>query len=283
MTSPLLRAISERILILDGAMGTSIHGLDLSLEHDYCGCENCSEILVRTRPDEIEKIHRTFLEAGADAVETDSFGAMPHVLAEFDLQDDAFKLSKQSAEVARAACDAIATTDRPRFALGSLGPGTKLVTLGQIDWQRLIDSYTVAARGLIAGGVDALLLETCQDLLQVKAGINACLAALDAEGKTPDDIPIMVSLTIETTGTMLVGSSIEAALSALRRYPIASVGLNCATGPTEMAEHLQHLSKFWRGPVSCVPNAGLPVMVEGRTEYPLKPRPFADALAKFVD
>ena len=282
MTHPLFRHIARRPLLIDGAMGTSLHACDCDLHRDYLGKENCSEILVRTRPDVIRQIHETFLAAGADAVETDTFGANPLVLAEFDLADQARALNKEAAEIARAACDAHSTSDKPRFVLGSIGPGTKLVTLGHTTWDELIASYTEQARGLLDGGADAFFIETCQDILQVKCAVNACLDALAERGRDAADTPIMVSITIETTGTMLVGTEIAAAATALKPYPIASLGLNCATGPTEMADHVRWLSRHWDRPISVVPNAGLPILVEGRTEYPLKPRPFADAVARFV-
>ena len=283
MASTLSKLLGTRVLVLDGAMGTSLYERDLTIEGDYCGCENCTDILSRTRPDVVQEIHESFLAVGCDAVETNSFGANTLVLSEFDLQKEAYTLSKASAEIARAACDNHSTSDKPRFALGSMGPGTKLITLGQTDWDTLFTSYREEARGLIDGGVDALLIETCQDLLQVKCCVNACLAALDEKGKSHEDVPIMVSVTIEQTGTMLTGSSIEAAAHVLKQYPIASLGLNCATGPTEMGEYIHWLGKHWDRPISVYPNAGLPVLVEGRTEYPLKPGPMAEAIRKFVE
>lgn len=283
MGSRFAEAASQRVLVIDGAMGTSIYERDLSVEHDYCGCENCTDILVKTRPDVIQEIHESFLAVGADCVETDSFGSNPLVLSEFGLQDQAYTLSKMAAEVARAACDRYATSDKPRFVLGSMGPGTKLITLGNTDWDTMFASYREQVRGLVDGGVDALLIETCQDLLQVKCAINACIAALDERSRSPLDVPIMVSVTIEQMGTMLLGTSIEGAAAALKNYPIFSLGLNCATGPTEMAEHIKWLGKHWTGRVSVYPNAGLPVMVEGRTEYPLKPGPMAEAVQRFVE
>jgi len=280
----------RRVLVLDGAMGTSIFSRHLSVEQDYCGCENCTDILVRTRPDVIQEIHESFLVAGADCVETDSFGASKLTLGEFDLSDQTRSLNKMAAEIARAACDKHSTIDKPRFVLGSMGPGTKLITLGNTVWEEMLPSYAEQARGLLDGGVDAFLVETCQDLLQVKCAVNAILTALAERGKTPADVPIMVSVTIETTGTMLLGTSIEAAASALRAFPIMSLGLNCATGPAEMAEHVQYLGKHWGagGPggkqlVSVVPNAGLPVLLNGRTEYPLGPQPFVEAMVRFVE
>ena len=289
MASQFAKHAASRVLLLDGGMGTQIFARNLSVDGDYCGCENCTDILVKTRPDVIQEIHEAYLEAGADAVETDSFGANKLVLSEFDLTPETYALNKMAAEVARAACDKHATKDKPRFVIGSMGPGTKLITLGNTHWDEMLDSYREQARGLIDGGTDVLLLETCQDILQIKCGINAILAALAERNKTVDDIPIMVSVTIETTGTMLVGSSIEAATSVLSQYPIVSLGLNCATGPAEMADHIHFLGKHWgvgrtRGRfVSCLPNAGLPVLVEGRTEYPLQPQPFVEAMLKFVE
>ena len=282
MPSDLFRHLDRRPLVIDGAMGTSLHSCDCDLHRDYQDKENCSEILVRTRPDVVQRIHESFLAVGADAVETNTFGANPLVLAEFDLAGDTSALNQEAAEIARAACEAHTTNDKPRFVLGSMGPGTKLITLGHTTWDELLASYTEQARGLIAGGVNAFLIETCQDILQVKCAINACLDALAERGKDTTDIPIMVSVTIETTGTMLVGTEIAAVATALKPFPIASLGLNCATGPTEMAEHVRWLSRHWDRPISIVPNAGLPVLIEGRTEYPLTPEPFAKAVARYV-
>jgi 5-methyltetrahydrofolate--homocysteine methyltransferase len=280
--SPLLARLGRRPFVIDGAMGTSIHECNCDLERDYLGKENCTEILVQTRPEVIQGIHESFLEVGADAVETDTFGANKLVFAEFDLVEQTRELNKIAAEVARAACEKHSTKDKPRFVLGSMGPGTKLITLGHTDWDELLDSYTEQARGLLDGGVDAFLIETCQDILQVKCAINACLDALAERNKDASDVPIMANVTIETTGTMLVGTEIAAAAHALRGFPIASLGLNCATGPVEMTEHVRWLSRHWDRHIAIVPNAGLPVLVEGRTEYPLKPKPFADSVSRFV-
>jgi len=309
MHSRFLAELSRRVLVFDGAMGTSIHQHDLDLHKDYLGCENCTDLLVQTRPDVIQGIHESFLRVGADVVETDTFGSNRLVLVEFGLEGRAFELNKLAVDVARAACNAVETEDRPRFVAGSMGPGTRLVTLGNTDWDTMVASYREQALGLLAGeprrgggkaGVDVFIIETCQDILQVKCAINAVLSALRERDLTPLDVPIMVSVTIETTGTMLLGTSIEAAAAALRGYPILSLGLNCATGPTEMGEHVAWLGKHWGDApgstgfqpvpgapigrvVSVLPNAGLPVLVEGRTEYPLTPRPFAEALMKFVE
>lgn len=294
MPSRFIDELTRRVLVFDGAMGTSIHNHDLDVQSDYCGCENCTDILVRTRPDVIQTIHESFLEVGADVLETDTFGANPLVLADFGIASEARSLNRLAVEVAREACRKYSTPDRPRFVAGSIGPGTRLITLGNTTWEEMFDSYREQARGLLGAGeggqadgerVDVFTIETCQDLLQVKCAINAILAALEERKLTTRDVPIMVSITIETTGTMLLGTEIAAAAVALSRYPILSLGLNCATGPTEMAEHVQWLSRHWNRPgrySSILPNAGLPVLVEGRTEYPLTPAPFADAVGKFV-
>ncbi len=291
--SGLLREMSRRVMVFDGAMGTATHARALDLEKDFWGKENCPEVLVLSRPDVIQEIHESFFAVGADVVETDTFGGMPHVLAEFELADRCLEINKRAAEVARAAADKFSTRERPRFVAGSMGPGTKLITLGNIDWDAMFASYREQARGLLAGGVDAFVIETCQDLLQVKCAINGVLAALGERGKTALDVPIMASVTIETTGTMLLGTEIAAAATALAQYPICSLGLNCATGPTEMTPHVHWLGRAWgsrrglgacaRRGISVMPNAGLPVLVDGHAQFPLGPEPFADAMAKFVE
>jgi len=283
MSSRFLDALSKRVILLDGAMGTSVHACGCDLETDFLGKENCTEVLVLTRPDVIQGIHETFLEAGADGVETDSFGGASHVLAEFELDDRTREVNRRAAEIARAACDKFSTAQRPRFVMGSMGPGTKLLTLGQITWDRMLEAYTEQALGLIEGGADTLIIETCQDLLQVKCAVNACMNALREHGRTPQQIPILVSVTIETTGTMLLGSEIAAAAQALAGYPITSLGLNCATGPEHMSDHVRWLSRNWRRPISVVPNAGLPELKDGQTVYPLQPEPFARDVARFID
>ena len=284
-TSPLLEALTRRILVLDGAMGTSLQSCPDCRVDDWLGRENCSEILTKSRPDMIQRIHETFLEVGADCIETNTFGANLLVGAEFDDEVVAMtrELNREGVEIARAACDRYATPDRPRFVLGSMGPGTKLVSLGQTEWDLMLRSYEEQAEGLLDGGVDAFLIETCQDLLQVRCAVNACLKALEARGRDPFDVPIMVSITIETTGTMLLGSDIASAVNALRMLPIASLGLNCATGPVEMTSHVEYLCRHWDRFVSVVPNAGLPVLVDGAASYPLQPRPFAEAMRRFIE
>lgn len=285
MRSSFLSALEKRVLLFDGAMGTSIHACPDCTADDYLGRENCTDILVRSRPDLIQRIHESFLAAGADVVETDTFGSNRLVAAEFDEEMVGWvhELNVQAARVARAACEKYSTREQPRFVAGSIGPGTKLVTLGNTTWDIMLESYRAQVRGLVEGGVDCLIVETAQDLLQVKCAINACLDALGEAGRTHEDIPILVSVTMETTGTMLLGSDMAAVVNALKPFPIASLGLNCATGPTEMAEHIAYLSHHWDRPFSVIPNAGLPVLVEGRTEYPLRPDAFAAAMKRYLD
>ncbi|MFG0299576.1 MAG: methionine synthase [Phycisphaerales bacterium JB047] len=278
----LLQALSDRVLIWDGAMGTQTQGYDLSIDTDYMGCENCPDVLCFTRPDVIEEIHRGYYEAGSDVVTTNTFGAAAHTLGEFDLYDRAEELSHKAAEIARKAAEAYSTAEKPRYVAGSLGPGTKLITLGQISFDDMRDSYAHAARGLITGGVDCVLLETCQDLLQIKAAVAGIELAHDQLGIERGTVPIFVSVTIEQTGTMLVGSSIEAAIEALRPLPIASLGLNCATGPVEMVNTVRTLASRWDRHITLMPNAGLPTLVEGKTIYPLTSQGFKDAMELFL-
>ena len=290
MKSKLLEQMQKRVMFLEGAMGTMIHEQELPLS-DYNNLENCSEILSETRPDVIQGIHEGFLDAGADIVETNTFGGMPHVLQEFDLQDRVDELANASIEAARAAVKKHDSADKPRFVMGAIGPGTKLVTLGQISYPELEESYYQLAYALMKHGpgvsVDALLVETCQDLLQVKAVCNAVARAQQELGlwKTDNQIPIFVSVTIEQMGTMLVGSSINAALTALAPMPISNLGLNCGTGPKEMTEHLDELSQ--NAPedlfLSVYPNAGLPTLVEGKTVFPMQPEALADQVADLVE
>jgi 5-methyltetrahydrofolate--homocysteine methyltransferase len=276
----LRRALRQRVLVLDGAMGTMIHAAHLELERDYLGHENCCEVINLTRPEVVQGIHAAFLAAGCDAVETNSFGGMPHVLREFGLEARVREINLAAARAARAACQAHGTSDRPRFALGSMGPGTKLATLGQISYAELRRSYAAQAAALAEGGVDGFLIETCQDPLQIKAAVNA---ALDARRTSARDLPILVSVTMEVTGTMLVGTEMAATISLLDPYPIDLLSINCATGPREMSEHVRLLGQTSRRPIGCYPNAGLPQLVDGRPRYPLTPQELADWLLRFVD
>ena len=277
-----LKQLAQRVLFFDGAMGTSIHEYPLDIEKDYLGRENCTEALVLGRPDVIQEIHESYLKVGADIVETDTFNGNVITMADQDLSDRVREINIKAAQIARAACNKYSTPGKPRFVAGSIGPGTQLVTLNNTTWDKMLESYTEQVRGLIEGGVDVLLIETAQDLLQVKCTINACLKALNEAKKTPDDIPIMVQVTIEQTGTMLMGTEIAAVATALKPYPILSLGMNCATGPTEMTEHVRYLSEYWGKKISILPNAGIPTLVEGRTEFPLAPDSFATQMKRFV-
>ncbi len=280
MDSALLRALDERILVLDGAMGTSVHTYDLPLS-DYRGLENCTEILCLSRPDVIGEIHSRFLEVGCDAVETNTFGANKIVLAEFGLTDQTRELNRAASRIAREACNRYSTADQPRFVIGSIGPGTKLATLRQTTFDVLEDSYSEQIRGLMDGEVDGLLFETCQDILQAKAGLAAAETVFAECGRR---VPIMVQVTMETTGTMLVGCDIAAALTVLDAYPqIEVIGLNCATGPEQMSEHIRYLSEHCTRRISVVPNAGLPEVVDGRPRYPLSPEGLTRWLVEFVE
>ncbi|MGI9014720.1 MAG: methionine synthase [Phycisphaerales bacterium] len=283
--SQFLQQLKKRVLIFDGSMGATIQAMHLDVDRDYLGRENCVDLLVRSRPDLITAIHRAFLEAGADVLETNTFGANQLVFSEFDAELAGWTraLNREAAQLARQAADEFRSAEQPRFVAGSIGPGTRLITLGHTDWKTMHQSYFQQAAGLLEGGIDVFIIETAQDLLQVKCAINACLDALRAASRSVDDVPIMVSVTIETTGTMLVGTDIATAVHALAPYPIAVLGLNCATGPVEMAEHIATLASLWDRPISVIPNAGLPALVEGKTHFPLTPRPFVEALVRFVE
>ncbi len=281
--STFLSALSDRVLVFDGGMGTQLQGFDLPLS-DYQGLENCSEILNLTRPDVVGTIHRRYFEAGADIVETNSFGGAPWVLAEFGLQADTERINRVAAEVAREAALAFSSEARPRFVAGSIGPGTRLPTLGHIHWDEMYAGYRAQVRGLVQGGADVLLVETCQDLLQTKCALAAIVderAAL--RSVLGRDIPIMAQVTMETTGTMLLGSDIAAAVTVLEQYPIDLIGLNCATGPQEMAAHVAYLGRHARARISVLPNAGLPQLVDGKTCYPLRPDELADWHLRFIE
>ena len=276
---PILRNLRERVLVFDGAMGTQIQSADLTLD-DFKNLEGCNEILVETRPDVIEEIHARYFEAGADVVETNSFGGATYVLAEFGLEARTVELNEMAARVARKAADRHSTAARPCFVSGSMGPGTKLVTLGHISTDDLYESYRDYAKGLIAGGVDCLNIETCQDILQVKLAV---LASRDAMAELGREVPIFVTVTIETTGTMLVGSDIGAALTTLEALPVDVVGLNCATGPDLMQESVRFLGTHTTRRIMVMPNAGLPRNVGGQAVYDLTPAELGRFQARFVD
>ncbi len=272
--------LSARVVLGDGAMGTQVQARDLDIEADYLGCENCSEILNKSRPDLVREIHVENLEAGADALETNSFGGSPLTLGEFDLADEALVLNRRAAELAREAIEQFKGDGRDRFVLGSVGPGTKLPSLGHIDYQTLEDAYALQCDGLMAGTADAILIETCQDPLQAKAAINGAKRAVAAAGRAA---PIIAQMTVETTGTLLVGADIAAAATVVHALDVPVLGINCATGPQEMAEHVKWLGENWPGFLSVLPNAGLPELVDGRPQYPLSPEVMASWLERFVE
>ncbi|WP_435795938.1 methionine synthase [Micromonospora taraxaci] len=270
--------LADRILIADGAMGTMLQAADLTLD-DFDGLEGCNEILNVTRPDVVRGVHDAYLAAGADCVETNTFGANLANLAEYDIPQRIRELSEAGARIAREAADAASTPQRPRFVLGSIGPGTKLPTLGHADYATVRDAYQENAAGLIEGGADALIIETCQDLLQVKAAVVGSKRAMAELGQS---VPIICHVAVETTGTMLVGSEIGAALAAIEPLGVDLIGLNCSTGPAEMSEHLRYLSQHSRIPLSVMPNAGLPVLTADGAYFPLTPVELAEALERFV-
>jgi 5-methyltetrahydrofolate--homocysteine methyltransferase len=277
---PFLDALRERVLVFDGAFGTWMQGHDLGPD-DFGGeaLEGCNEHLVLTRPDLVAQMHDSFFAAGVDAVETATFGAFPLVLSEYAIADTTVELNRRAAEIAREVAAGHAADGRPRFVIGSIGPGTRLPSLGQIPYEELRDGYRLQVDGLVAGGVDVLLVETVYDLLQAKAAINGARAAMAAAGVV---LPIMVQVTVETTGRMLVGTEIGAALTALEAMRPDVIGMNCATGPSEMTEHLRYLAQHARTFLSCLPNAGLPQVVDGKTHYDLTPDLLADAHERFV-
>ncbi len=270
--------LKERVLIVDGAMGTMLQEQNPTLE-DFQGHEGCNEILNVSSPEMVKKVHRAYLEVGVDGIETNTFGANFGNLAEYGIEDRIFELAYAGAKLAREVADEFSSAQL-RWVFGSIGPGTKLPTLGHTTYATLRDAYQECARGLIEGGSDALLVETSQDLLQTKAAINGCRAAIDVSGK---DLLLIAQVTVETTGTMLLGSEIGAALTALEPLGIDVIGLNCATGPAEMSEHLRQLSQSSSVMLSCMPNAGLPILESGGARYPLTPKELAKSLQTFVD
>lgn len=300
MKSLLLDALADRVLIYDGAMGTQIQNADLEVK-DFCllpeahyspvlraaaervgpkPLDGCNELLVLTRPELIENIHGAYLEAGADLIETNTFGSTSIVLAEYGIPEAVFDISLAAAQCARKAADRYSTPDKPRFVVGALGPGTKLVSLGQATWKELEDTYADSFLGLLEGGADALLLETLQDLLMVKAGIVAAERAMAAAGR---QVPVFVQVTMEQTGTMLLGSEMGAALNMLEAFPIVKgIGMNCATGPVEMTPHVRFLGQNSTRPLAVQPNAGLPVMEGGQARYKLTPDELAEHHIRFV-
>ncbi|MEU5593673.1 methionine synthase [Streptomyces sp. NPDC020298] len=277
--SALREALATRVVVADGAMGTMLQAQEPTLE-DFENLEGCNEILNLTRPDIVRSVHEAYFAAGVDCVETNTFGANLTALGEYDIPERTTELSEAGARIAREVADEFGARDgRQRWVLGSMGPGTKLPTLGHTTFGAIRDAYQQNAEGLLAGGADALLVETTQDLLQTKASVVAARRAMRTAGY---DVPLIVSVTVETTGTMLLGSEIGAALTALEPLGIDMIGLNCATGPAEMSEHLRYLTRHSRTPLSCMPNAGLPVLTKDGAHYPLTAPELADSHETFV-
>ncbi len=275
----LRHALASRVVVADGAMGTMLQAQEPSLE-DFEDLEGCNEILNLTRPDIVRSVHEAYFGVGVDCVETNTFGANHAAMAEYEISERVYELSEAGARIAREVADEFGARDgRQRWVLGSIGPGTKLPTLGHIGYTTIRDGFQVNAEGLLAGGADALIVETTQDLLQTKASILGARRAMEATGI---EVPLLCSMAFETTGTMLLGSEIGAALTALEPLGIDMIGLNCSTGPAEMSEHLRYLTRHSRIPLLCMPNAGLPVLTKDGAHFPLGPEGLADAQENFV-
>lgn len=299
--SKFLDRLNDGVVVFDGATGTQIQAAELSQSDFVLNAathfpslvnqtaerlggvvlDGCNEILSLTRPDVIDAIHARYFMAGSDIVETNTFGCTAIVLSEYDIPELTYDLSLAASRIARGCADRHSTPDRPRFVAGGLGPGTKLISLGQATWAEIEKTYTEAAIGMIEGGVDVLLIETMQDLLLVKACI---VATKNAMAQTGIKVPVMVQVTMEQTGTMLLGSDFGAALNAIECHPeVIAVGMNCATGPVEMSPHVRFLSQNSTRPISVQPNAGLPQMEGGKAVYKLTPEQLAEHHSRFID
>ncbi|HEY0367612.1 MAG TPA: homocysteine S-methyltransferase family protein, partial [Pyrinomonadaceae bacterium] len=276
----LLDTLKERIVVFDGAMGTNLQVQNLSLD-DFGGprFEGCNENLLVTRPDAVEKVHAGFLDVGCDVVETNSFNGTPVDFAEYDIADKAYDMNVLAAQLAKRVASDYATKDKPRWVAGSMGPGRKLPTLGHITFNELRDAYAVQVRGLLDGGADLLIVETCQDLLQTKAALAAIFGHFKESRRR---VPVIAQVTIEVFGTMLNGTEISAALTALAPFPIDVVGMNCGTGPKHMTESIRYICENAPLPVSVLPNAGLPSVVEGKMHYDETPESFTAQLVHFA-
>ncbi|HEX6648049.1 MAG TPA: methionine synthase [Pyrinomonadaceae bacterium] len=276
----LLETLKDRIVVFDGAMGTNLQVQNLSLD-DFGGprFEGCNENLLVTRPDAVEKVHAGFLDVGCDVVETNSFNGTPVDFAEYGIADKAYDMNVLAARLAKRVASDYATKEKPRWVAGSMGPGRKLPTLGHISYSELRDAYSVQVRGLLDGGVDLLIVETCQDLLQTKAALAAIFSVFEQRRSR---VPVIAQVTIEVFGTMLNGTEIAAALTALTPFPIDVVGMNCGTGPKHMTESIRYICENASLPVSVLPNAGLPSVVEGKMHYDETPESFTAQLVHFA-
>jgi len=276
--NPIQKRIQEQILFFDGAMGTSIQKKDLS-DDDFWGKAGCNELLVLSRPDVIQEVHDSYLKAGCNVIETDTFGATRLVLGEYDEQERTYEINKKAVEIAKEVALSYSDNSIPRYVAGSIGPGTKLPSLLHISYKELKSNYYEQVCGMLDGGADILIIETCQDLLQIKAALGGAWQAFVEKRKS---VPIMVSVTMETTGTMLMGSDMQSVITTLSPFDIVSLGLNCATGPQEMSEHIRTLSKNSPYPISCIPNAGLPENVGGHAHYHLSASDMVKHLTPFI-
>lgn len=270
-----MNPLDEPLLIFDGACGTQLQKMNLPTSVWEGRYEGCNEYLNLSAPDAIVALHRSYLDAGSQVLETNTFGANAVVLAEYGLESRVAEINRAAVENARRAI----AGGLGKYVAGSVGPGTKLASLGQIDWERMSQSYATQFRALLEAGVDMLMIETCQDLLQVKIALVTCF---DVQAELGTNLPVLVSITVETTGTMLVGSDVATVAATLEPFPLFSLGLNCATGPEKMKSHLRQLSRVWKGRLSCIPNAGIPRVEDGRTVYPLTPEDFAAQMKAFV-
>ncbi len=271
--------LKEKVLVLDGAMGTQIQNLEIE-ESAWEGNEGCNELLNVTLAKEIEAIHAGYAKAGADIISTNTFGAIPWVLDDYGMGERTYELARAGAACVKRACDAYSTEEKPRFVAGDLGPGTKLPSLGHITYDEMYAGYKIAAEGLIDGGADLMLLETCQDPLQIKAALHACQDAMEQKDKK---LPIMITVTIELSGTMLIGTDAKTIATILEPFDIFSLGFNCGTGPEQVRKHVKTLSEVWDRPISVHANAGLPQNRGGHTFYPMGPDEFVAQQLLFLD
>ncbi len=270
--------IKEPLLIFDGGCGTTLQTMDIDPDA-WDGLDGCNEYLNITSPQTILALHNSFLQAGAMVVETNTFGASSVVLSEYGLENRVDEINTAAVRIARQAADQFSTAEQPRYVAGSVGPTTKLPILGHISPQDLAETVTEQMRSLIAAGIDAVIIETCQDLLQIKTVLVACFELLD---ELQVDLPVLSSVTFERQGTMLVGSDIASVCATISPFPVFSLGLNCATGPTDMEPHIDYLSKHWQKRISCIPNQGMPEVVDGKTHYPLTPEEYGRHMYDFV-
>jgi 5-methyltetrahydrofolate--homocysteine methyltransferase len=268
----------EPLLIFDGACGTTLQTMEID-SAVWDGREGCNEYLNISDPDTIVELHSRFLEAGAMVLETNTFGASSVVLSEYGLENRVAELNRAAVANAKKAIASYATVDQPRYIIGSIGPTTKLPILGHIAPIDLAATVTQQIESLLEEGVDALIVETCQDLLQIKTSLIACFDFLEKTGAT---IPVLSSVTFEQQGTMLVGSDISAVCATIAPFPVFSLGLNCATGPTDMEPQIDYLCKHWKQRVSCIPNQGMPIVENGKTHYPLTPEEYGQHMYDFV-